>query len=57
VAFDAGALTPLTGHSSSALPKVGVEILDAESVCEDRLELFTNAPEPRSSSEPWDTGR
>jgi hypothetical protein len=48
---------PLVGHSSGALPRVEVEVLDAGTVCEDELRLFTDAPEPQSSSEPYDTGR
>jgi uncharacterized repeat protein (TIGR01451 family) len=56
VAFEVRSATPLTGFSSSSLPQVEVEILDAEEVCERPLELFADAPEPRSSSEPSDTG-
>jgi hypothetical protein len=32
-------------------------MLDAGTVCEQELRLFTDAPEPESSSEPYDTGR
>jgi CSLREA domain-containing protein len=49
--------TPVLGHSSGALPSVEVEVLDAGTVCEDELRLFTDAPEPESSSLPFDTGR
>ena len=54
VAFEVISVTALTGHSSSSLPKVEIEILDAEDVCERELELITDAPEPESSSEPFD---
>ena len=54
VAFEVISATALTGSSSSSLPKVRIEILDAEDVCERDLELFTDAPEPDSSSEPFD---
>ena len=47
-------VTVLAGSSSSSLPEVEIEILDAEEVCERELELFTDAPEPESSSEPFD---
>ena len=40
--------------SSSSLPKVDIEILDADEVCGGVLELFTDAPEPVSSSDPFD---
>jgi len=51
VAFAVLGVTHLSGFSSSSLPKVEIEILDAETVCEGELLLFTDAPEPRSSSE------
>ena len=54
VAFEVVSVTALTGWSSSALPQVEIEILDAEEVCGGPLELFTDAPEPDSSSEPFD---
>lgn len=44
----------LNGFSSSTLPEVDITIRDADTVCEGNLELFTAAPEPRSSSEPAD---
>lgn len=44
----------LFGFSSSSLPEVDVEILDAADVCESELDLFLDAPEPFSSSEPFD---
>ncbi len=36
------------------MPEVEIEILDAEEVCEGKLELSEDAPEPISSSEPFD---
>ena len=54
VAFEVVSVTELTGFSSSSLPRVDIKILDAEEVCEEELELFTDAPEPVSSSEPFD---
>ena len=54
VAFEVISVTELTGFSSSSLPQVEIQILDAEEVCEGALELLTNAPEPISSSEPFD---
>lgn len=55
VAFQVLAVTELTGYSSSALPEVEILILDAETACGGPQTLFTDAPEPRSSSEPFDT--
>ena len=54
VAFKVNSVTQLTGFSSSSLPKVEIEILDAVEVCEGPLTLFTDAPAPISSSEPFD---
>ena len=54
VAFEVLSVTALTGFSSSSLPAVEIMILNAEDVCEGALELFTDAPEPESSSEPFD---
>ncbi len=54
MAFEVKTVTELTGHSSSSLPEVDVEILDANQICEGALELFADAPEPTSSSEPFD---
>ena len=51
VAFEVLAVTPRTEFS---LPEVGIQILDAEEVCERLLTLLTEAPEPISSSEPFD---
>jgi CSLREA domain-containing protein len=57
IAFRVLSSTPLFGHSSGSLPAVEVEVLDAGTVCEDELRLLTEAPEPESSSLPFDTGR
>ena len=54
VAFRVLSVTALTGFSSSSLPKVEIRILDASAICESELTLFTDAPEPESSSEPFD---
>lgn len=54
VAFRVLDVRKLEGFSSSSLPEVDIEILDAEEVCEGDLTLFTGAPEPASSSEPFD---
>ncbi len=54
VAFTVDAVTKLEGFSSSTLPEVDLTIRDAETVCEGDLELFIDAPEPISSSEPFD---
>ena len=54
MAFEVISVTELTGFSSSSLPQVEIQILDAEEVCEGALELFTDGPEPISSSEPFD---
>ncbi len=54
VAFEVLSVTRLDGFSSSSLPEVEIEILDADDVCEGSLTLFTDAPEPISSSEPLD---
>jgi hypothetical protein len=44
----------LPGFSSGTLPRVRIEILDANIVCEESLNLYLDAPEPSSSSEPYD---
>ena len=54
VAFEVLDVRKLEGFSSSSLPEVDIEILDADEICEGELELFTDAPEPVSSSEPFD---
>ncbi len=57
VAFKVLSVTPLTSESSSSLPEVEIEILDANEICEGVLSLFVDAPMPISSSEPFDTGQ
>ena len=54
VAFEVLSVVKLDGFSSSSLPEVAIEILEADEVCEEKLELFEDAPEPDSSSEPFD---
>ena len=53
VAFEVIGVNPLTGFSDSSLPQVEIRILDASQFCEG-LQLFSEAPEPDSSSEPFD---
>ena len=50
VAFEVLAVTA----SQPNLPEVEIKILEATQVCEDALTLFTDAPEPISSSRPKD---
>lgn len=54
VAFQVLSVTERTDGSTSDLPRVRVRIDDAVSVGALTLFLFTNAPEPSSSSEPFD---
>ena len=54
VAFEVQSVTQLTGFTASSLPKVQIKILNADAVCERVLTLFEDAPEPISSSEPFD---
>ena len=54
VAFEVISANPPMDLSSSSLPPMQIEILDAEEVCEGEFELFEDAPEPESSSEPFD---
>jgi serine protease AprX len=61
VAFEVVSVTRHTGGSSSALPEVELKILNAataesesDGVCDGRLRLFADAPEPQSSSQPHD---
>ena len=54
VAFEVGSVTERTDDSSSSLPDVDIEVLNAETVCSGTLALFTGAPVPESSSEPFD---
>jgi hypothetical protein len=53
-AFEVQDVVYLSGFSSSTLPRVKVQIRDANVVCEGPLALFGAAPEPRSSSQPMD---
>lgn len=54
VAFDVISVTRRTDGSSSDLPKISIRIRNAEEVNESSLRLFSNAPVPSSSSEPFD---
>ncbi|RZS98122.1 hypothetical protein [Cecembia calidifontis] len=54
VAFKVVDVRERTNGSSSSLPIVTVEIMDAELVIQRDLVLFSNVPRPRSSSEPFD---
>jgi len=61
VAFEVLSVVKLDGFSSSSLPEVGITLLDATNndgtgVCQGPLQLFLDAPEPTSSSEPEDVG-
>ena len=56
VAFDVLSVTPLEGFSSSSLPAVEIQILNADEVCEGQLIFLEEVPELESSSEPFDTG-
>ena len=53
-AFEVEEVTQLTGYSSGSLPKVEVEIRDTAEVCNGPLSLFSQAPAPTSSSQPYD---
>ncbi len=54
VAFEVLSVTALTGFSGSSLPEVDIRILNAAQICDGSLRRFTAAPEPASSSEPFD---
>ena len=54
VAFDVLAVTERTDGSTSSLPKVTVRIRNAAQTANGTLQLFSNAPVPQSSSEPFD---
>lgn len=54
VAFRVISIESNTGQSSSSLPKVEIEIMDAGVVSALPMELFQDAPQPLSSSEPFD---
>ncbi len=55
VSFKVLEVKELTTWSTGSLPEVTIQILDANRVCQARHQrLFLNAPEPSSSSEPFD---
>jgi len=54
VAFEVLNVEQLFGYSSSSLPKVEIKILNADTVFGGEMTLFTDAPEPTTSSEPFD---
>ncbi|MFD2202915.1 hypothetical protein [Shivajiella indica] len=54
VAFQVVSVTERTDGSTSSLPKVSVKILNVIDARQLELMLFSNAPVPRSSSEPFD---
>jgi hypothetical protein len=54
VALEVLEVAPRTDGSDSSLPKVTVRLLSVSEVQERELRLFANAPEPTSSSTPFD---
>lgn len=54
VALQVLEVTRRTDGSSGSLPKLKVKIMDVEAAKKASLKLFSNAPVPRSSSEPYD---
>ncbi len=54
VAFDVLEVKKRTDGSSGSLPAVTIRIRDAAAASAATLKLFSNAPVPRSSSEPYD---
>lgn len=54
VAFDVINVVTRTGGSSSSLPRVTIRIRNIDEVALLPLSLFSNAPVPQSSSEPFD---
>jgi len=54
VAFSVKAVKYLSDFSSGTLPAVQIKMLNADVLCEDSLKLYLDAPEPSSSSEPYD---
>ena len=54
IAFDILDVEQLFGYSSGSLPKVKIRIRDADTICRKDLSLFRDAPEPWSSSVPYD---
>lgn len=54
VAFEVLSVSERTDGSDSDLPSVNIRILDVRSLSDFGLVLFSNAPVPQSSSEPFD---
>jgi hypothetical protein len=54
VAFEVEDVVYLPGFSDSTLPRVKINILNSNEVCEQSLNLYLDAPMPSSSSEPMD---
>ena len=54
VALEVLSVTKRTDGSSGSLPKISVKIKDVDQVKKSRFKLFSNAPVPQSSSEPYD---
>jgi hypothetical protein len=54
VAFDVLSVTERTDGSTSDLPSISIRIRDAKEIGALSLNLFSNAPVPESSSEPFD---
>lgn len=54
VAFEVLHVQKRTDGSSSSLPRVSIRILGVEDVRDRQIVLFSNAPVPQSSSEPFD---
>ena len=54
VAFEILAVTESTASAPAALPQVEIQLLDADRLCAKELALFLDAPEPFSSSAPFD---
>lgn len=54
VAFDVLEVTERRDASTSSLPRVTIRIRDASAVENAQIALFSNAPVPKSSSEPFD---
>jgi len=54
VAFEVIDVKTRTGGSDSDLPVVSIKILNVEAITQFGIVLFSNAPEPLSSSEPMD---
>lgn len=54
IAFEILSVEERTDGSDSSLPKVKVKICKVEDIADLPLNLFSNAPEPQSSTEPFD---